>query len=351
VRSPRQEFAVHTVAQACDEHILFGRVPGHFALPTRPRRVQDAVHAGRILALAPRHRALLPRWGIRSPIRDHGAEPGAYAGTLGWTDRDHYLAVTVPVAIGLRRHILAEHHVHPDTFRQWVRAKSLYAQEQRCGRTVIVRPQTLAGLLQCSLSTVHRCQRAARELGLELVITPGRMLSEIEVYKARKVGSPQRGLSTVSAFVIPSWIERSVAHDTPTSGTAFDPIVTNVTTFKRRSARPKGAPLRSAPPKRRGGPAWELACGLTQQVIFLHRCPPGRITGQLQRFATAQLHWTPERLTRAMDQVNIRLGYTAPVEPKTAPWALLAWYLRQIDPYADHPSAGRTVHPTSGSRR
>jgi hypothetical protein len=90
---------------------------------------------------------------------------------------------------------------------------------------------------------------------------------------------------------------------------------------------------------------------LTQQVIFLHRCPPGRITGQLQRFATARLHWTAERLTRAMDQVNIRLGYTAPVKPKTAPWALLAWYLRQIDPYADHPSAGRTVHPAPVSRR
>jgi hypothetical protein len=82
---------------------------------------------------------------------------------------------------------------------------------------------------------------------------------------------------------------------------------------------------------------------LTQQVIFLHRCPPGRITGQLQRFATAPVHWTPERLTRALDTVNGRLGYTAPVKPKTAPWALLAWYLRQIDEVADHPNAGALI--------
>ena len=38
-----------------------------------------------------------------------------------------------------------------------------------------------------------------------------------------------------------------------------------------------------------------------------------------------------------MDDINIRLGYTAPTTPKMAPWALLAWYLRQIDPVADHP--------------
>ncbi|GAA3628913.1 hypothetical protein [Microlunatus ginsengisoli] len=286
---------------------------------------------------------MLPRWGIRSPIRDHGAEPGVYTGTLGWTSRDHYLAATVPIAIGLRPEILHRHHVDPDTFRRWARAKTLYAQEQRCGRTVIVRPQTIAGLMQCSLSTVHRCQRAARQLGLELVVTPGRMLSEFECYKARKAGSPQRGLSTVSAFVVPSWMARPVTHDTPTSGKGLEPVVTNLTTFKPRSARPKGAPLRSAPPKQRTGAAWELACGLTKQVIFLNRCSPTRITGQLQRFATAPLHWTPERLTRAMDTVNVRLGYTAPVKPKTAPWALLAWYLRQIDPYADHPAAGHTI--------
>lgn len=43
------------------------------------------------------------------------------------------------------------------------------------------------------------------------------------------------------------------------------------------------------------------------------------------------------QLIRAMDQVNIRLGYSSPVQPKRSPWALLAWYLRQIDEVADAP--------------
>ena len=83
---------------------------------------------------------------------------------------------------------------------------------------------------------------------------------------------------------------------------------------------------------------------LTQQVIFLHRCPVGRIVGQLQRFTTPGLpRWTSERLTRAMDAVNRRHGYTAPTKPKDAPWGLLAWYLRQIDPIADNPGLDRPL--------
>ena len=318
------------------------------ALPHRPRRIEDARHAGRVLTTAPTNRCVLPRWGINSPIRDHGAEPGQYTGTVGWTSREHYLAVTVPIAIGLRRDILQRHHVDPATFLRWISAKSLYSQERRSGRRVIVRPETLAGLLQCSVSTVHRCQRAARDLGLEIVITPGRMLSDFEAYKARRNGSPQRGLSTVSAFVVPSWMKRPVQHDTPSSGLSLGASVTECPAFKQRSARSQGAPLRSAPHQRKRrrprGPAWTLAQGLTQQVIFLHRCPPGRIANQLSRYTQPGIpRWTPERLTRAMDTVNSRLGYNAPTTPRTTPWGLLAWYLRQIDPIADNPGLDRPL--------
>lgn len=294
---------------------------------------------------------MLPRWGINSPIRDHGADPGQYTGTIGWTSREHYLTYTVPIALRLRADVLKLHRVDPATFLRWVTAKSLYAQHHRSGRRVIVRPQTLAGLLQCSLSTVHRCQRAARGLGLEIVITPGRMLSDFEAYKARKNGSPQRGLSTVSAFVVPTWIEHPVDHDTPSSGLFLSGSVTDCSALKQRKARSKGAPLRSAPPPQRKprprGPGWTLAQDLTQQVIFLHRCPPGRITSQLQRFTTPDVpHWTSERLTRAMDTVNRRHGYNAPTHAKTTPWGLLAWYLHQIDPIADNPGLDRPLVPT-----
>lgn len=330
-----------------------GRVAAHL-LPLRPRQIVDAHHALRVLQLAPQHREVLPRWGIASPVRDHGADPGQYSGTIGWTSRDHYLAVVVPAAVALHADVLARHRVSADLFRSWVSAKSLYAQERRSGRQVIVRPVTLAGLLQCAERTVQRCQAAAREIGLEVVIIPGRMLSEFEAYAARRKGSPQRGLSTVSAFVVPPTLRHLVDCVTPTSGTSSSASVTDLSTFKKRSARSKGAPLRSAPPKKKkrrrpnqSGPAWDLATALTKQVIFLHRCPPGRIYGQLQRFTdpthTSGLRWTADRLTRAMDRVNVRLGYTAPVRAKAAPWGLLAWYLGQIDPYADHPAAGASL--------
>lgn len=294
----------------------------------------------------------MPRWGINSPIRDHGADPGQYTGTIGWTSREHYLAFVIPAAIAAHADVLAQHHVAADLFQRWVFVKSLYAQERCSGRRVIVRPITLAGLLQCSKRTVQRCQAAARAMGLEVVITPGRMLSEIEVYAARKKGSPQRGLSTVTAFVVPAELRHVVERVTPTSGEGLSASVTDLSTFKRRSARSKGAPLRSAPPRQRSGaprktarnrsgPAWDLAVALTKQVIFLHRCPPGRIVGQLQRFTdpkrTGGRRWTTTRVLDAMELVNRRLGYAAPVQAKTAPWGLLAWYLGQIDPFADHP--------------
>ncbi len=332
------------------------------ALPHRPRRITDARHAGRVLAVAPTNRCVLPRWAIHSPIRDHGADPGQHTGTIGWTSREHYLRVIVPAAIAQHADILAQHGISADTFTRWVTAKSLYAQEARSGRRVIVRPVTLAGLLQCAKRTVQRCQAAAREIGLEVVITPGRMLSEIESYKARKLGSPQRGLSTVSAFVVPTSLRPVGDKVTPTSGEGLSASITDLTTFKSRSARPQGAPLRSAPPQRtnppdqpahqtrrkrpknHSGAAWDLAVQLTQQAIFLHHCPAGRIVGQLQRFTAPGLpRWTAERLTRAMDAVNRRHNYTAPTKAKSRPWGLLAWYLRQIDPIADNPGLDRPL--------
>lgn len=293
------------------------------------------------MAVAETNRDVLPRWGVNSPIRCHPVDPGAYSGTISWTSRQHYLTVVVPAAIAANADILARHRVAGDTLLRWARVKSLYAQEAHSGRQVIVRPDTLAGLLQCSERTVQRCNAAARQIGLELVITPGRMLSEIEVYAARKQGSPQRGLSTVTAFVIPHQFRSLVDRVTPTRGRSVSASVTDLTTFKPRTARSQGAPLRSAPPqrKKKSGqpPGWHLAAALTQQVIFLKRCPPGRIAGQLSRFTRCPHRWTATQIMRAMDHINVRLNYTAPVRAKTTPWGLLAWYLGQIDEIADAP--------------
>ena len=337
-------------AKAAAGHALVPRVSARSPLPVRPRRVEDHQHASRILALAPRNRAVLPRWGLHSPVRSQPVAAGAYTGTVGWTSREHYLGVVVPITLQLHPDVLRRHEIAVDTFRRFLAAKSLYAQEQRTGRTVIVRPDTIAGLVGLSERHVQKCARAARELGLEIVLETGRMLSELETYAARRRGSPQRGLSTVTAFVVPGAVRLSVYSATPTRGNRSTRSTLESSTFGRRSARSNRAPLRSAQPQRGrrgragpGEPCWDLAVALSQQVIFLGRCPAGRISAQLRRFTdpstTGGLRWTAERLTRAMDQVNVRLGYTAPVQAKAAPWGLLSWYLGQIDPYADHPAA------------
>lgn len=338
--SSRQGAAI-TIAHAPITPAFLQRVRLATPLPRRPRCVLDADHAGRVLAVAHRDHGVLPRWGINSPIRCHPVEPGVYAGTIGWTTRQHYLRVVVPATLRRHAETLRAHRVAPDTLQRWAQVKSLYAQEPHNGRQVIVRPDTLAGLLQCSERTVQRCNAAARAIGLELVITPGRMLNETETYAARRKGSPQRGLSTVTAFVVPQTVRSLVLRVTPTRGRSFNSYVKKPSTFKPGYAGPIGAPLRSAPHQQRKirgrGPAWHLAAGLTAQAIFLRRCPPGRIAGQLSRFTTSPHQWTSTQLLRAMDAVNVRLGYTAPVRAKTTPWGLLAWYLDQIDEVADAP--------------
>ena len=335
-------------AKAAVKHALVRRVSGQQALPVRPRRVEDWQHANRILALASYNRAVLPRWGLHSPVRSRSATPGAYTGTLGWSSREHYLRVVVPITLQLHRDVLRRHQIAVDTFRRFLAAKSLYAQEQHSGRTVIVRPDTIAGLAGLSERHVQKCNRAARELGLEIVLETGRMLSEFEVYAARRRGSPQRGLSTVTAFVVPGAVKLLVYSATPTRGEGSRSSVKKSPTFGQRSARPKSAPLRSAPSPTRQvtrsrPPGWRLAVDLTGQALFLRRCSPGRVAPQLARFTRCPHRWTATQLLRAMDQVNVRLGYSSPIQAKRSPWALLKWYLHQIDEVADAPGFGRSV--------
>lgn len=343
-------------AKAPVRHALARRVPGHpapsaaphAALPVRPRRVEDWQHAHRILALAPHNRAVLPRWGLHSPVRSAPAPAGAYTGTLGWSSREHYLRVVVPITVQLHRDVLRRHEIAVDTFRRFLAAKSLYAQEQRSGRTVIVRPDTIAGLAGLSERHVQKCNRAARELGLEIVLETGRMLSELEVYAARRRGSPQRGLSTVTAFVVPGTVRLLVYAATPTRGSGSRSSAKKSSTFKQRFAGQNGAPLRSAPPapsekSRPRPPGWRLAVDLTGGALFLRRCSPARVAPQLARFTRCPHRWTATQLMRAMDQVNVRLGYTSPVRARRSPWALLKWYLDQIDEVADAPGFGRSI--------
>src|SRR5699024_2506099 len=52
---------------------------------------------------------------------------------------------------------------------------------------------------------VQRCNAAARELGLEVCVVKGRMLTYDESTACRQRGSTQRGLSSEVALTIPAW--------------------------------------------------------------------------------------------------------------------------------------------------
>lgn len=86
---------------------------------------------------------------------------------------------------------------------------------------------------------------------------------------------------------------------------------------------------------------YQLAQTVTAAIPWLRnaRTHPQRIAPMLTRFATAHLPWTADDIINALDQINTRMGWTALTSThiKTNPWAVLASYLRHLDPDADHP--------------
>ncbi|MGD7708113.1 hypothetical protein [Microlunatus sp. Y2014] len=320
-----------------------------------------------------------------------------------WQSREHWARTVVSIAFHVHRDVMAKERICPATLRRWAEAKSLYAQGGDPGR-VIIRPKTLAGLMCCSVETVKRYNRAARAAGLEYVVEQGRMLTYREVKQARASGSPQRGLATVVALCTPravvdravEAVHKAVTRNTPSRGhvspqknssipavydanatadrtslrsaghqsengpprhgdpgTRTAPPQSDRTTPRRpqqTSQRPECGPSTPQPAQRRPrkprhDPGIGIAVELVDLVPWLHRCPRGRIAPMLNRFARADVPtpWTAARIMRAMDAVNTRLGYNSPSTSKAKPWGLLAWYLNQIDPIADHPATGRLV--------
>lgn len=364
----------------------------------RPRTVQCAAHATAILKEAATDRRVLPRWIQRSIIGDtsqHQPLPAELARRHRWQSREHWIKVVIPLAYYTQRDVMTRERICLDTLRRWAEAKSLYAQGGDPSRVVIT-PKTLAGLMQCSIATAKRYNRAARAAGLEHVVEMGRMLTEAEVRRARQCGSTQRGLATVVALCTPqevvhravNSVNKAVDRNTPTRGgvsslgKSSSPAIKVADATKppqqpeeswprfgdppetwahhqpdrnphRRSERPPARtqqqPATPKQPQRRrklrNDPGIGLAIELTELIPWLRKCPRGRIAPLLNRFARASHAWTGTRLMRAMDNVNVRLSYNSPTTA-ARPWAMLAWYLRQIDPIADAPDAGQLV-PTN----
>ena len=329
-----------------------------WAIPLHPRRITDAPHAAAVRAIADTDRAVLPRWGIASPIRHTPPAEPARRHRVAWWSRTHWLTVIVPAALAAHPDVLATHHIAVATFTTWAAIETWWAA-RRDGRGAIVRPDTVASVMDCSTRTVQRCRAAARALGLLLDVVPGRMLTWTECLTARRAGSPQRGLANVSDFLVPVDIAAAmgagaghghlppVDHVTPTRGTSFPPGGRSSSPCTSRSAaRNNDAAARRRQQKRRkiaSSPGYRLAEALHLRILWLRTAPPGRLLGQLNPYATAVIPWTTQQLCDAMDRINVNRGWTAPTRPHTSMYGLLRWYLAQIDPVYDHPAGGQLI--------
>jgi len=310
--------------------------------------------------LAAHDRGVLPRWhaGEQRDGVHYRAAAGAYAGLLAWSGREHFLAFVVPVAVACGRQELRAAGVSAGTFVLWARVESLYCQDQRTGRRCVVRPDTVAAVSGLHERTVQRCRAVAGVLGLRVAVFAGRMLTVTECVQARRRGCRQRGLSAEAAFTIPSPIRAAVVAATPTRGTtAQSPNSPTSTSTVAGSAEKMEA---ASPPQPRQRPRRPrdrrpliLALELAQAVPWLRTERPGRLAPALTRFATSNPGWTAQDLVQVIDAVNARLGYTSLTETHitTRPAAVLAWYLRDIDPVADHPRAAAFTAGTAAEQR
>jgi len=303
-------------------------------------------------------RGVLPRWhaGEQRDGIHYRASVGAYAGLLAWSGREHYLAFVVPVAVACGRQQLRAAGVSPGTFVLWARVETLYCQDQRTGRRCVVRPDTVAAVSGLHERTVQRCRAAAGVLGLRVAVFAGRMLNVTECVQARRRGCRQRGLSAEAAFTIPSPIRCAVVAATPTRGTPPLPHSSPSTgsTFPGKAEKTEAAP----PPQprqrgRRDRRPLILALGLAQVVPWLRTERPGRLAPPLTRFATSNPAWTAHDVVQVIDAANARLGYTSltGTHITTRPAAVLAWYLRDVDPVADHPRAVAFTAGTATEQR
>jgi len=320
-------------------------------------RVCAPEHRALVLASCRADRRVLPRWhqadrGVHQRRYGHHeyADPGAYTGVTAWTSRDHWLAVIVPVAYAAHPELARRFHIDYRTLIRFCTVKSGYA-DPRTGRRCIVRPQTIASVLGCTTRTVQTYNAYLRALGLEVVITTGRMLTYAEKMllwrrgrSERGLGSRQRGLSTEVALTIPSTLRASAGHFIPGSTSPSGPSHLTFTTASlsgQATAEPASPALRPRRrPRRDPSPGYRLAKRLKLRLSWLQHEQTGRIAPALNRFAAATPAWTADDVVNALATVRLRAGFFTSVDPeriRTRPAILLAYWLRQIDLETDHP--------------
>jgi hypothetical protein len=273
----------------------------------------------------------------------------SYAGIVVWGGRKDFLERVVPTVARANLGVLRKHKLALDTLLRVARVKTGYA-DPRTGRWCMVRPATLANAAGVSKTTVMVANRVLRELGLEVRVFEGRMLDADERKVAQATGSTQRGLSSVTAFTVPSMARRVVDSRTPSRGPSSSKNSTDLSSSVARyaSGMKAGAPRRQS---RTDGRAWakarRLASELVAEVGWLAGEATKRMLPALLKFARAEIAWSGADVAAAIQLRNRRLELPQidPGRIRTRKAAVLAHLVRQIDPYSDHPNAGGPLRP------
>ncbi|MCT2998505.1 hypothetical protein EFN44_08830 [Propionibacterium freudenreichii] len=334
-----------------------------WSVPLRPRRLAGPDHAALVRTHGLGDPDLLPRWGVRSPIRhdERAAElvrrESRRAGSLGWWSPTHWLGTVVPAMIANNPDALAG-KVSPATLRRWLQAVAMYAHRFN-GHGAAARMDTYAAIAGISESAGHMCRRIAEHLGLIRCVSGGRMLTLEETMTARAAGSPQRGLANVFDCLVPPAALALIGELagrpeaptwTPTSGERLSLSDSSSFPYNRRAAaRNNDAAARRRQQKRRrmaSTPAYRLAESFHLRTLWLRTVAPRRILGLVKPFAEAPIPWTSQQLADAFEHINRRAGQVSPTKAHK-PCALLKWYLGRIDPINDHPNAGQNFAPAT----
>ena len=314
-----------------------------------PRRHQDDRGRGRALRCVTIDEAG-ERLSVRQwvPQRGHRttAPAGAYAQLPVWKSRDHWLAFVVPVALHINAATL-HGRVSTKLMTRYLTVRSGYANAST-GRRCIVRPDTIASVLGVLPRTVKLLAKIAREIGLEVVIETGRMLTMEERWPLIRRGSRQRGLSTEVAFTVPRYLGRKVWINTPPRGPSVrgkHHLKTTHLTHDKPTA--SGRTTDAASPRlterdpRRIAAARTLAADLARNLHWCRSEPLSRLTPALTRFATATTPWTASDIITALRDQALRrdqnLDELRIEQIRTRPAAVLAGLLRDLDVDADHP--------------
>lgn len=96
------------------------------------------------------------------------------------------------------------------------------------------------------------------------------------------------------------------------------------------------APLAGVPEERHEEGGYRLAQRLHARLSWLRAVPVWRTARLLQRFAAAG--WTADHVIEALERLHRDRSWKTPTAAHVRNgWALLAWYLREVDAHRDHP--------------